>query len=146
VVGLTIPRQQQQFAESGCRGLEVQLELRDYRELEGSFDRAVSIGMVEHVGFKNYRAYLRKIAESLGKEGLFLCDGIGNPVSVWELDPWIRRYIFPNSLLPSLARLTKAAEGLFLVEDALNLGPHYDPTLMVWEENFERAWPRFAAH
>jgi cyclopropane-fatty-acyl-phospholipid synthase len=144
VVGLTISRQQQQFAQSWCRGLEVQIELRDYREVEGTFDRAVSIGMVEHVGFKNYRPYLQKIADSLGEEGLFLCHGIGNPVSGWQLDPWIRRYIFPNSILPSLARLTKAAEGLFLVEDVSNLGPHYDPTLMAWAKNFERAWPRFA--
>jgi Mycolic acid cyclopropane synthetase len=57
---------------------------------------------------------------------------------------WIRRYIFPNSVLPSLSRLSKAAEGLFLVEDVLNLGPHYDPTLMAWEKNFREAWPRFA--
>ena len=144
VVGVTISRQQQEFAERSCRGLDVQVLLCDYREVKGPFDRAVSVGMIEHVGYKNYRVYFRKIAESLGKEGLFLCQGIGNPVSVWQLDPWIRHYIFPNSILPSLARLTKAAESLFLIEDALNLGPHYDPTLMAWAENFERAWPRFA--
>ncbi len=144
VVGLTISRQQQQFAESWCRGLEVEIKQRDYREIEGTFDRAVSIGMVEHVGRKNYRLYLQRTAQSLGKDGLFLCHGIANPISVWQLDPWIRRYIFPNSILPSLARLAKAAEGLFLVEDVLNLGPHYDPTLMAWAKNFERAWPRFA--
>ena len=50
------------------------------------------------------------------------------------------------AVLPSLARLTKAAEGLFLVEDVLNLGPHYDPTLLAWEKNFRRAWPPFAEH
>ncbi len=100
--------------------------------------------MVEHVGFKNYRVYLRAVADSLGREGRFLCQGICNPVSSFQLDPWVRRYVFPNSVLPSLSRLTKAAEGLFLVEDVLNFGPHYDPTLMAWEENFRRAWPRFA--
>jgi hypothetical protein len=51
---------------------------------------------------------------------------------------------FPNSLLPSFAGLAKAAEGFFLVDDVRNFGPHYDPTLMAWEENFRRAWPRFA--
>jgi cyclopropane-fatty-acyl-phospholipid synthase len=146
VVGLTISREQQQFAERWCRGLDVQILLRDYREIQGTFDRAVSIGMVEHVGFKNYRTYLRKVADSLGKGGRFLCQGICNPVTSNQLDPWIRRYIFPNSLLPSLSRLTKAAEGLFLVEDLRNLGPHYDPTLVAWERNFQRAWPRFAEH
>ena len=146
VVGRTISRQQQEYAARWCAGTKVQIELRDYREkLRGTFDRAVSVGMVEHVGYKNYRTYFRKIAESLGEEGYFLCQGIGNPVSFWQSDPWIRRYIFPNSILPSLARLTRAAEGLFLVEDVRNLGPHYDPTLMAWHENFERAWPRFAA-
>jgi cyclopropane-fatty-acyl-phospholipid synthase len=144
VVGLTISREQQQFARRWCRGLAVQIQLRDYREIEGTFDRAASIGMVEHVGFKNYRTYLRAVARSLGKNGRFLCQGICSPVASWQLDPWIRRYIFPNSLLPSLARLTKAAEGIFLVEDVRNFGPHYDPTLMAWEENFRRAWPRFA--
>ena len=146
VVGLTISREQYQFAQRWCRGLEVQIQLRDYREIDGKFDRAVSVGMVEHVGFKNYRTYLSAVFKSLGKGGRFLCQGICNPVSSWELDPWIRRYIFPNSLLPSLARLTKAAEGIFLVEDVANFGPHYDPTLMAWEENFRRAWPRFADH
>ncbi len=144
VVGLTISREQREFAAEWCRGLDVEIQLRDYREVRGKFDRAVSVGMVEHVGFKNYRVYLRAVAGSLGKNGRFLCQGIYNPVSSFQLDPWVRRYIFPNSVLPSLSRLTKAAEGLFLVEDVLNLGPHYDPTLMAWEENFRRAWPRFA--
>ncbi len=146
VLGLTISREQQEFAANWCRGLDVRIVHRDYREIEGKFDRAVSIGMVEHVGFKNYRTYLSAVARSLGKDGRFLCQGVCNPISSWQLDPWIRRYIFPNSLLPSLARLTKAAEGLFLVEEVRNFGPHYDPTLMAWEEKFRRAWPRFAEH
>jgi len=56
----------------------------------------------------------------------------------------VKRYIFPNSMLPSLAQLTRAAEGVFIVEDVKNIGPNYDPTLLAWEENFRRAWPRFA--
>ncbi|MEO6872799.1 MAG: cyclopropane fatty acyl phospholipid synthase [Chthoniobacterales bacterium] len=143
VVGLTISREQQQYAERFCRGLDVEIHLRDYREVRGRFDRVVSVGMVEHVGFKNYRRYLQAAADSLGSEGRFLCQGIGNPVSDLQIDAWIRRYIFPNSLLPSLSRLTKAAEGLFVVEEVRNFGPHYDPTLMAWEANFRRAWPRF---
>jgi cyclopropane-fatty-acyl-phospholipid synthase len=145
VVGLTISREQQEYAARWCGGLDIKVELRDYREVRGTYDRAVSVGMIEHVGFKNYRTYFEKVAHSLGKDGLFLCQGIANPVSVWQLDPWIRRYIFPNSILPSLARLTKSAEGLFLVENVSNMGTSYDPTLMAWCENFERAWPRFAA-
>src|SRR5258705_6169177 len=100
--------------------------------------------MVEHVGFRNYSTYFQVVAASLGEEGRFVCQGICNSVSSYQLDPWMRRYVFPNSVLPSLSSLTKAAEGRFLVEDLLNLGPHYDPTLMAWENNFRRAWPRFA--
>ena len=145
VLGVTISREQQQFAANWCRGFDVCIELSDYRRLRGTFDRAVSVGMVEHVGFKNYRTYLEVAASLLGPGGRFLCQGICNSVSSYQLDPWIRRYIFPNSVLPSLSRLSHAAEGIFAVENVFNLGPHYDPTLMAWEKNFREAWPRFAA-
>ena len=57
-----------------------------------------------------------------------------------DLDPWIGKYIFPNSMLPSLAQIGKAAEGLLVIEDLHNLGPHYDKTLMAWNRNFQKAW------
>src|ERR1043166_6517705 len=100
--------------------------------------------MVEHVGYKNYRAYMQAAASSLGEDGLFLCQGICGNSSRLYADPWIERYIFPNSVLPSLAQLARAAESVFIVEDVKNIGPNYDPTLRAWEENFRRAWPRFA--
>jgi cyclopropane-fatty-acyl-phospholipid synthase len=125
--------------------LDVEIQLCDYREITERYDRAVSVGMVEHVGYKNYRAYMRTVARSLGDDGLFLCQGICGNVSRVHTDPWIERYIFPNSMLPSLAGLTRAAEGVFIVGDVTNIGPNYDPTLLAWEENFRRAWPRFAA-
>jgi cyclopropane-fatty-acyl-phospholipid synthase len=102
--------------------------------------------MIEHVGRKNYRAYMRAVARSLAEDGLFLCQGIGGNVSRLQLDPWIKRYIFPNSLLPSAAQLARAAEGVFVLENLDNIGPNYDRTLMAWEENVERAWPQFAEH
>jgi cyclopropane-fatty-acyl-phospholipid synthase len=123
----------------------MEIQLRDYREIitEG-FDRVVSVGMVEHVGHKNYPTYMRAAACSLDKDGLFLCQGICGHSSRRHADPWIQRYIFPNSVLPSLARLTRTAEGVFIVEDVKNIGPNYDPTLLSCEENFRCAWPRFA--
>jgi cyclopropane-fatty-acyl-phospholipid synthase len=87
---------------------------------------------------------MRAAARSLGEDGLFLCQGICGNFSRVHADPCIKRYIFPNSMLPSLARLTRAAEGVFIVEDVKNIGPNYDPTLIAWEENFRRAWPHFA--
>src|SRR5205809_6127720 len=144
VVGITISQEQFRCAQHRCRGLDVEIQLRDYRDVTGQFDRVVSVGMVEHVGYKNYRTYMRATARSLGEEGLFLCEGICGNVSRVHVDPWIERYIFPNSMLPSLARLTCAAEGVFILEDVKNIGPNYDPTLLAWEENFRRAWPGFA--
>jgi cyclopropane-fatty-acyl-phospholipid synthase len=144
VVGITISGEQFVYAQRWCRGLDVEIQLRDYREVTERFDRVVSVGMVEHVGYKNYRTYMRAVARSLGEDGLFLCQGICGNFSRFHTDPWIKRYIFPNSVLPSLAGLTRAAEGVFVIEDVRNIGPNYDPTLVAWEENFRRAWPRFA--
>jgi cyclopropane-fatty-acyl-phospholipid synthase len=144
IVGITISRKQQDYGARWCRGLDVEILRQDYREVYGRFDRVVSVGMIEHVGFKNYRRYMQVVADSLGENGLFFCQGIINNRSTIELDPWVRRYIFPNSVLPTLARLTKAAEGLFIIDNVANIGLHYDRTLLAWEANFHRTWPRFA--
>ena len=144
VVGITISREQFDYAQRWCRGVDVEIQLRDYREVTERFDRVVSVGMVEHVGYKNYRTYMQAAARSLGDDGLFLCQGICGNVSRVHTDPWIERYIFPNSMLPSLAGLMRAAEGVFIVEDVKNIGPNYDSTLLAWDENFRRAWPTFA--
>jgi cyclopropane-fatty-acyl-phospholipid synthase len=144
VLGITISREQLVYAQCWCRGLDVEIQLRDYREITERFDRIVSVGMVEHVGYKNYRTYMRAAARSLGEDGLFLCQGICGNFPGFHTDPWIKRYIFPNSVLPSLAGLTRAAEGVLILEAVKNVGPNYAPTLLAWEENFRRAWPRFA--
>ena len=144
VVGITISRAQFDYAQRWCRGLDVEIQLCDYRDVTGRFDRVVSAGMVEHVGPKNYRTYFRAAARLLGDDGLFLCQGICGNSSRLAPDPWIKRYIFPNSILPSAARLMRAAESVFILDDVKNIGPNYDHTLLAWEENFRRAWPRFA--
>ena len=145
VVGVTISKEQFDYAQQWCRGLDVEIQLRDYREkITGRFDRVVSVGMVEHVGYKNYRTYFRAAADSLGEDGLFLCQGICGNSSRVDTDPWIERYIFPNSMLPSAAQLTRAAEGVFVLEDIKNIGLNYDRTLLAWEKNFQRSWSRFA--
>jgi len=144
VVGITISKEQFDYAQRWCRGLDVEIQLRDYRDATGQFDRVVSVGMVEHVGPKNYRTYFRTAARLLGDDGLFLCQGIAGHSSRLYVDPWIERYIFPNSLLPSAARLARAAEGVFILEDIKNIGMNYDRTLLAWEENFQRSWCRFA--
>jgi len=143
VVGVTISREQQIYAQNLCRGLPVEIRLQDYRELNESFDRIVSVGMLEHVGAKNYRGYMEAARRCLAEDGLFLCHTIGDNVSALCPDPWITRYIFPNSQLPSIAQISRAAEGLFVVEDTHNFGANYDRTLMAWAQNFEDNWPQF---
>jgi len=145
VVGVTISREQQAYADLHCHGLPVEIRLQDYREVDEKFDRIVSVGMLEHVGAKNYRNYMAVARRCLADGAFFLCHSIGDNVSALQQDPWITRYIFPNSQLPSLAQITHAAEGLFVVEDVHSFGACYDRTLLAWARNFETAWPRFEA-
>ncbi len=145
VVGVTVSKEQQRLAEERCRGLPVTIELKDYREMTGAFDKAVSVGMFEHVGQKNYRTYFQTLGRLLKDDGLFLLHTIGNHKSVKSVDPWIEKYIFPNGRLPSAREITRSLEGQFLIEDWHNFGPDYDRTLMAWWRNFDRAWPRLEA-
>jgi cyclopropane-fatty-acyl-phospholipid synthase len=142
VVGVTVSKEQAGLARDLCQGLPVEIVLRDYRAVEGMFDRVVSLGMIEHVGYKNYRTYMSVAREHLKDKGIFLLHTIGCLNSTKTLDPWIERYIFPNSMLPSMAQLTKAVEGLFVIEDLHNFGTDYDKTLMAWFENFNNHWGR----
>ncbi|MDZ7641530.1 MAG: cyclopropane fatty acyl phospholipid synthase [Desulfurivibrio sp.] len=145
ITGVNISQPQLDHARQLCRGLPVDFQERDYRAIEGCFDKVVSVGMFEHVGRKNYRTFMKVVARCLDKNGVFLLHAIGNNISRLGSDPWINKYIFPNSMLPSLAQIGRAAENLFVIEDVHNLGPHYDPTLMAWNDNFQRAWPQLSS-
>jgi len=141
VVGVTISKEQQAMARERCAGLPVEVELKDYRELEGRFDKAVSVGMFEHVGEKNYRSYFEAVSHVLPDTGLFLLHTIGNHKRYASHDPWVDKYIFPNGVLPPAQQIVEALEGCFLIEDWHNFGRDYDRTLMAWWKNFEEAWP-----
>lgn len=141
-VGLTVSKEQVALAQESCKGLPIEIRLQDYRDIKEKFDHVVSLGMFEHVGCKNYRAYMKVAERSLKSDGLFLLHTIGGNESVHGTDPWIEKYIFPNSMLPSMKQITTAAEGLFVIEDWHNFGADYDQTLMAWFKNFDRAWPK----
>jgi len=141
-VGVTISVEQAAFARELCAGLPVEIRVQDYRELDGVFDRIVSVGMFEHVGFKNYAGYCEVARRCLAGEGLFLLHTIGANSSRSHTDPWIGKYIFPNSMLPSAVQLTAALEGRFVIEDWHNFGADYDLTLQAWRDNIEAAWAR----
>ena len=144
-VGVTISREQADYARTLCAGLPIEIRLQDYREIQGPFDAVFSIGMFEHVGVKNYRTYFEVVRRCLAMRGLFLLHTIGGNRSVTHTDPWIARYIFPNSMLPSATQITQAVGGMLVMEDWHNFGTDYDLTLQAWRENVERAWPTLDA-
>jgi cyclopropane-fatty-acyl-phospholipid synthase len=145
VTGVTISRNQAATAAERCKGLPIKIVLDDYRSLDARFDRIYSLGMFEHVGFRNYRTYFEVARRLLAPDGLFLLHTIGSNVSEQAVDPWIERYIFPNSMLPSIAQIAAASEALFVVEDWHSFGPDYDRTLVAWHERFTAGWPQLAA-
>lgn len=142
VVGITVSKEQAALARERCKGLPIEIRVQDYRALNEKFDHIISIGMFEHVGVKNYREYFTVARRCLKDGGLFLLHTIGYARSQINSDPWIEKYIFPGGVLPSLAQIGKAIEGLFLIEDVHNFGADYDPTLMAWFKNFDAAWPK----
>ncbi|MDP6617336.1 MAG: cyclopropane fatty acyl phospholipid synthase [Gammaproteobacteria bacterium] len=138
--GITISRDQYERASELCGDLPVEIRLQDYREIDGHYDRVYSIGMFEHVGYKNYRSYMKVVRRGLAPDGLFLLHTIGTRKSLTRTDPWLTRYIFPNGMLPSAAQITRAAEGLHNLEDWHNFPQDYERTLMCWYDRFENKW------
>lgn len=140
VTGVTISEAQAKFGRKLCAGLPVDILLLDYRLLRGKYDRIVSLGMFEHVGYKNYYAYMETVHRCLADDGLFLLHTIGGNITTTWTDPWLNRYIFPGSMLPSIQQIGKAIEGLFIMEDWHNFSADYDKTLMAWHHNFTINW------
>ena len=150
-VGITVSQEQAAYAQALCAGLPVQIRLQDYHELDEPFDAIMSIGMFEHVGALNYRSYFETARRCLRDDGpdgggLFLLHCIGSNGAPSRPDPWIERYIFPNSMIPAMSQTAAALEGLFVVEDWHNFGADYDRTLTAWRANFDAAWPALAHH
>ena len=140
VIGITISKEQAKYAQNFCKDLPVTIRLQDYRDLNESFDRIVSVGMFEHVGVKNYLELMKIVRACLKKDGLFLLHTIGTNISTTSFDPWLHKYIFPNGQLPSVKQISQAAEGLFILEDWHNFGINYDKTLMAWHDKFNDNW------
>ncbi len=141
VTGVTVSKEQLALAQERVKGMPVELLLQDYRDLQGRFDKVVSVGMFEHVGPKNYDTYFSNVQRLMAPEGIFLLHTIGIAATSQSTDPWIDRYVFPNGKLPSAREIATAVESRFIIEDWHNFGADYDRTLMAWWERFERAWP-----
>lgn len=138
VTGITISQNQFDYTKAQYPDLDVRLV--DYRKIEGTYDRVVSLGMFEHVGPKNYRTYFEKVRSLLNPDGLFILQTIGGRRSVKLTDPWIGKYIFPNAILPSVRQIADAIEDVFVIEDWHSFGADYDKTLLAWFDNFNNSW------
>jgi cyclopropane-fatty-acyl-phospholipid synthase len=145
-VGITVSREQAAYAQQLCAGLPIEIRLQDYHELDEPFDAIMSIGMFEHVGPLNYRRYFEVARRCLREEGLFVLHCIGSNGAPARPDPWIEKYIFPNSVIPAMSQVAAALENLFVVEDWHNFGADYDRTLTAWRANFDSSWPALAHH
>ena len=143
VVCFTPAKEQIAFIKTHTKGLKVQAKLSTWQDYDGKtkFDRIASIGMMEHVGPKNYREYLVKMQSILKDDGLMVLHTIGGNRSVRRIDPWIDKYIFPGAVLPSVKQIASALEGVFILEDWHNLSTNYDKTLLAWYANFKKSYP-----
>ena len=141
VTGITVSNDQVKIGNELCAGLPVHIVFKDYREITGQYDRIVSLGMFEHVGYKKYRRFMMIVNQSLRDNGLFLLHTIGGNKSVTRIDPWLDKYIFHGAMLPSIRQIGQAIEGLFVMEDWHNFSADYDRTLMAWYQRFQQHWP-----
>jgi len=149
VVGITLSSEQERYskARAETEGVQnVSFRLSDYRSVNETFDRVVSVGMFEHVGLPNYLTYFRKINGCLKDNGIALVHTIGRLAGPGATNPFIEKYIFPGGYAPALSEILPAIEhsGL-LVTDIEVLRLHYAQTLAAWRRDFENAWSQAAA-
>ena len=141
VTGITLSTEQLQVANAraGEKNLSRQAKflLNDYRDIPGSFDRIVSVGMFEHVGVGFYETFFRRCAELLSDDGVMVLHSIGRSTGPDVTSPWITKYIFPGGYIPAVSEVMPAIEraGL-LVCDIEILRLHYAETLKAWRERF----------
>jgi cyclopropane-fatty-acyl-phospholipid synthase len=141
VTGITLSQEQYKRAQNRAveRGLsrDTAFRLVDYRDVDGRFDRIVSVGMFEHVGVGFYDVFFRRCAELLADDGIALLHTIGRSGPPSITNPWIAKYIFPGGYIPALSEVLPAVQraGL-LVSDVEILQLHYAETLKAWRERF----------
>ena len=141
VLGITLSTSQLAVARQRAqtKGLDkrARFELLDYRQVEGRFDRIVSVGMFEHVGVPHYRAFFGKLHDLLPQDGVALLHSIGCMSGPHPVDPWIAKYIFPGGYIPGLSEVMPAVErALLYATDIELMYPHYADTIRAWRNRF----------
>ena len=150
VTGVTLSVEQLNLARDRAvaRGLSdaAHFEMRDYRDVEGPFDRIVSVGMFEHVGLDKYQTYFDTVARLLTDDGVALIHTIGRTSPPGATSAWTAKYIFPGGYIPALSEIIPPVEraGL-IVTDIEVLRVHYADTLRAWRERFMAQRSRMAA-
>lgn len=144
VTGITLSENQLQTARTRAAqaGLsdKITFRLQDYRQTSGSFDRIVSIGMLEHVGVPNYGTYFQRISDLLAPDGVALIHSIGRSAPPARHDPFLNKYIFPGGYVPSLSELAGAMENAGLWQTDIEIWRlHYAKTVRHWLERFNAA-------
>jgi cyclopropane-fatty-acyl-phospholipid synthase len=145
VTGITLSDEQLKISRERARAmglsLAVKFELCDYRNLEGKFDRIVSVGMFEHVGTTHYRSFFDKIGKLLGDDGVAVLHSIGRFGGPASTNPFIAKYIFPGGYIPALSEVFPPIERERLVVTDLEiLRLHYASTLRQWRQRFRASW------
>jgi cyclopropane-fatty-acyl-phospholipid synthase len=136
VTGITPAYEQVKLAKANTKGLSVNILQKDYRQIRGKYDRITSIGMLEHVGSKNYKNFFEICNQLLSRDGIMLHHTISANSPSKYIDPWMSKYIFPGGVLPTLSQICDAIQNRLIIEDVQNIGPDYDKTLMAWYKNF----------
>jgi cyclopropane-fatty-acyl-phospholipid synthase len=147
-IGITLSAQQQAWANERIKLLglqdQIRIQLLDYRDAHGQYDRITSVGMFEHVGLKNLLTYFRKLNELLAVDGLMMIHGIcttntDHRTARYGAGEFISQYVFPQGELPHIGSVLRAMQdgGLETI-DAENLRRHYARTCTLWADNFER--------
>jgi cyclopropane-fatty-acyl-phospholipid synthase len=141
VLGITLSAEQLAFARKAAieAGLNdrVTFELMDYRDVQGAFDRVISVGMFEHVGVEHYNAFFNRIAALLTPAGEALVHAIGRSDGPGDTNIWLRKYIFPGGYSPALSEVLPAVErSCLFINDIEVLHLHYARTLHEWRRRF----------
>lgn len=150
VTGVTLSQEQHKVSsrradELGLKN-RVGFQLKDYRELEGKFDRIVSVGMFEHVGVRHYGELFGKVRDLLAPDGIFVLHSIGRAAGPGATSAWIRKYIFPGGYCPALSEVLPEIEkcGLYMTDIEI-LRLHYARTLSEWRKRFAENRDRIIA-
>ncbi len=151
VTGVTVSEEQAKVARERCADLPVDIRIQDYREVNETFDRMVSIEMIEAVGPKNMPTFYQVVDRCLKDGGLFALQAIsGNTLtraSDRRLDQyilWLVKHIFPDGYLPKPTELVAGHGTSLRVEDWQSFADDYDRTLLAWADRFNAGWDQLA--